>query len=57
MNDLLIYVLYPLTVGGVLSIFGVIYHLFSTLIARVIAHEITTTAHHERITNLEKRYY
>jgi hypothetical protein len=51
---LLIYVLYPLTVAGVISVFGIIYRVFSSLIERMNQHEITVTIHHERISNLEK---
>lgn len=54
MNDLLVYVLYPLTVAGVLSIFGIIYKLFSTLVERMIHHEITASLHHQRIQALEQ---
>lgn len=57
MNELLIYILYPLTVAGVISIFGIIYRLFSTLVERMIHHEVTASVHHVRIEALERRHH
>lgn len=57
MNDLLIYVVYPLTVGGVFSLFAVVYRLFSNLITKVLTHEIHIAQHQEQILHLQKRHH